>query len=267
MLLRWLHTAALAGEATRELWLHNNRIGRTGVHALFEAYAAGALPVLEKLRLVKFEIPVKQWNENVDDGWREIRLVDVNLTDLDLVFMAPLLRFRGVLQQVQQLELTHNSIGDMGLAALAEAFEGSGGSMAIQGAQLKQLSLFNNNVGDPGTEALVSALGALPMLESLNLGSNELGDHSVAHLARAAHNGLLPNLQQLQLRFCERISEEGLKPLAGAIDTGDLPSIMTVYVSEGQFQSHTDNPVAMALRKFRGLRSRESRPDLLPLLL
>jgi len=74
--------------------------------------------------------------------------------------------------------LSGNSIGDVGLSALADCV--SRGALA----QLTELGLSENGIGNAGITALATAMGsgALDKLEILHIFSNQIGDVGVQAL-------------------------------------------------------------------------------------
>ena len=77
--------------------------------------------------------------------------------------------------------------------------------------RLKSLSLASTGIGATGADALAAALrrGAMPMLETLNLSANHLGDKGVAALAAP---GTLPPLERLGLNS-NRLGDASVKAL------------------------------------------------------
>ena len=73
----------------------------------------------------------------------------------------------GALAQLTRLHLDHNSIGDAGLTAFAEAIKPTADNASGALPQLKKLYLHYNQIGDVGTQALAGALskGALDKLQ------------------------------------------------------------------------------------------------------
>ncbi|GIQ88652.1 hypothetical protein KIPB_010949, partial [Kipferlia bialata] len=89
------------------------------------------------------------------------------------------------LTQLTGLALDHNSIGDNGATSLSEA-------LSYLTALTVQLKLDHNSFGDAGASALGKALPYLTGLTGLSLDHNSIGDKGVAALAEA-----LPSLTQL----------------------------------------------------------------------
>ena len=69
-----------------------------------------------------------------------------------------------------------------------------------------ELNLDNNqNISDRGAKALAAAFaeGAMPKLEKLKLGFNQIGDEGAVALAEAVGKGALPELKRLDLMYNE----------------------------------------------------------------
>lgn len=119
-------------------------------------------------------------------------------------------------------------LGDAGVVALAYALH------CNVLPSLKQLFLTGNKIGDDGAGALSAALsqGAVPQLELLGLRNNEIGDLGMAALSDAfteKNNGTLQSLTHLYLDDnAAPVDCEGLKALAGALESGALPKLMVL---------------------------------------
>ena len=65
--------------------------------------------------------------------------------------------------------------------------------------------------------------GGLRKVETLNLGSNQMGDGAAAALAALLEEGAMPNLQVLGLGR-NQIADDGVAALASALRGGALPA-------------------------------------------
>ncbi|KAI2652311.1 Dynein regulatory complex subunit 5 [Labeo rohita] len=87
---------------------------------------------------------------------------------------------------LQELNFSHNHIGDRGARAIAKLLNRS---------QLKSLVVCNNQIRGPGAQALAHALSKNTTLMSLNLRLNRIGDEGGQALAQAlVKNNTLANL-------------------------------------------------------------------------
>jgi hypothetical protein len=167
------------------------------------------------------------------------------LTDTDTATLAALLA-AGALPELEELDLSSNSIGDRGLVALSEALS----RPAVCG-QLTALLLSHNAIQEEGMRALARALareGARSRLVRLELDDNGINASALRELlgctvaARGMQDGggdakgtrrqeaarLLPQLQVLDLRV-NFIDDEGFAALANALCDGALPRLQTLY--------------------------------------
>ena len=67
--------------------------------------------------------------------------------------------------------------------------------------QLEELNLYGNQMGDETAAALASLLeaGAMPKLKTLGLGGNRIGEAGMAALASAVRGGALPSCERIGL--------------------------------------------------------------------
>ena len=67
--------------------------------------------------------------------------------------------------------------------------------------QLEELMLFDNQMGDETAAALASLLeaGAMPKLKELGLNCNQIGEAGMAALASAVRGGALPSCEEIDL--------------------------------------------------------------------
>jgi Leucine-rich repeat (LRR) protein len=139
----------------------------------------------------------------------QIRLDTAKVSDEDLKNLA------GLEDKLRRINLSHTTIGDRGLAQIAEL------------KQLEQLRLAGPQITDAG----VAVLQSLPQLKHLHLIDVPLTDAGLAHL----HG--LKNLQSLYLDGT-RGSEQGMTELVEA-----LPGVH-LHFDGGHYRedSHADHP-------------------------
>jgi hypothetical protein len=125
-------------------------------------------------------------------------------------------------------------VGDAGASALAAAL----GRGALP--RLKILHLYNVAIGDAGLVALAPALRRRPALEHLRLYGNPFGDQGLAALvapppppagALSPPTGVLTKLKALGL-INTQITDAGCAALAAALDSGALPALEVVHISD-----------------------------------
>ncbi|CAK0866673.1 unnamed protein product [Prorocentrum cordatum] len=182
----------------------------------------------------RFESAERLVYTGLDWGDEEFRQVAAVLTSV-------------ALPRLQALNLSYNSMGDEGAAALAEALRAPGALPSLQ-----TLNLSFNSMGAEGAAALAEALrapGALPSLQTLNLARIDVGDEGAAALAEALRApGALPSLQELVLAR-NRVGNEGAAALAEALRAPDaLPSLQTLYLSVNDVGAEGAAALAEALR-------------------
>ena len=122
--------------------------------------------------------------------------------------------------------------GDLGLVTgtYDKAFE-------TEMEQADQLYYIGMKWSDADGVALVGALraaherGGLQQLETLNLGTNRMGDETAAALASLLEAGAMPKLETLGLAG-NRIGEAGMAALASAVRGGALPSCTYIGLSD-----------------------------------
>ena len=128
----------------------------------------------------------------------------------------------GALASCAQLYLNHSSVGDEGIAVLADAC-GRGGALQ----KLVRLSLIGNQIGDKGLEALAWACAhdaALPVLWDLWLSGNRIGCAGATALGKACTEGALAEVTTLTLGQ-NQIGDVGVEALAAALARGALPRL------------------------------------------
>ena len=114
---------------------------------------------------------------------------------------------------LEDLDLSYNTISDLGAFELAETLEN--GALT----RLEHLHLTNNRIDDKGLGAIARVLGrgpALRRLRSLYMGGNGLGDDAAGFLAAAMRAGALPALKTLTLQNNPHLGDRGAKHLADA---------------------------------------------------
>jgi len=115
-------------------------------------------------------------------------------------------------QPVQTLSLTACSIGDDGIAIIAEAL-----AQGDCSSQLHSLNLAGNYISDKGAIALAAALSKCSSLSLLNLSNNQVHAEGAKAIARAICDGALGrSLRSLSL-FGNHVGPEGAAALAVAL--------------------------------------------------
>ncbi|CAJ0590527.1 unnamed protein product [Cylicocyclus nassatus] len=97
---------------------------------------------------------------------------------------------------LQMIDLRNNQLGDAGVAKMFEALRNP---EVIKKSSLTAIVLWNNKISAAGMESIAAALCENPHLETLNIGSNPLGETGVQRLRPAlGANG--SNLRRLGLQ-------------------------------------------------------------------
>lgn len=103
----------------------------------------------------------------------------------------------GALANVSELIINHElcsiKISDVGLSTLADTI--TKGFLPL----LKTLNLSNNNIGDSGIASFSDIRGTLPQLQTLYLEYNNIGDSGLASLADTIARDSFPRLKKLDL--------------------------------------------------------------------
>ncbi|EYB90983.1 hypothetical protein Y032_0211g2174 [Ancylostoma ceylanicum] len=97
---------------------------------------------------------------------------------------------------IQMIDLRNNQLGDGGVAKMCEALRNP---EVIKKSSLTALVLWNNKITAAGMDSIAAALCENPHLETLNIGSNQLGEAGVQRL-RPALGGNGSNLRRLGLQ-------------------------------------------------------------------
>jgi hypothetical protein len=160
----------------------------------------------------------------------------------------------GALPAVTHLYLGFMHVGDAGASALAAALD--------RGAlpRLKALVLTEAAIGDAALVALAPALRRRHALEHLSLFGNPFGDEGLAALvappppagAPPLPNGGLKKLQLLDLRFTQ-VTDAGCAALAAALDSGVLPALQTLKLSDIPASAAAIDAVREALARSRAV--------------
>lgn len=137
----------------------------------------------------------------------------------------------GACPQLEELNLSHGRIGDVGMMELARAMEGG----APCNTTLRRLRLGSCGVGREGVKELAAAMaqGALPNLDHLSLSHNYYcGDEGVAYLAEAMRGGGLQRLRELDLS-CVGMGSVGVMVLSQAlIDHHACPQLVKLSLKD-----------------------------------
>jgi len=160
---------ASSGRRPLRLDLGGNLIGPHGARCLREAVAGGGLPPLSRLNLCNCGLGVA-----------------------GALHLADLLRdpaAAAALEDLEDLELGSNEVGEEGARALAAALP--------RCPALRKLHLSYNRLGEGGARALAEALPQCPALEQLELNNNGLGEGAARALAEALPR--CPALRELGL--------------------------------------------------------------------
>ena len=134
--------------------------------------------------------------------------------------------------------------------------------------RLTDLSLRSCGIGDAGLVALAPALRRLRRLKRLDFSGNTLGDEGLATLvapsplptgalAWVLTPRVLTQLEVLDLRSTQ-ISDAGCAALASALDSGTLPALKTVNLSDIRASAAPKDAVSEALANSRGKLERHS---------
>jgi len=159
---------------------------------------------------------------------------------------------------LELLYLARNHIGNDGLAALAEKASRS---------SMWQLVLTENEpIGDAGAIALAQAVSKEPSTAFVNLkwlflDSTSIGDKGVEALADAMVSGL-PSIERLALHNC-KLTNKGLGHLARAIEKGALAKCQYLYVQKNNFDAEGKH-MLKAATKPRGIKVHFGWPPPLP---
>jgi len=145
------------------------------------------------------------------------------------------------------LGLASNSIGSVGVAAIADAFK--------QGAMCN-LELFNmtgNQISDAGAMALAEAwaCGCVAKLTRLYLAFNQITDTGIRAVAEAMACGALPALTHMDVSG-NQITDTGIRAVAEAMASGALPALTHMDVS-GNILSDASKVILTDVLKVRGV--------------
>jgi Leucine-rich repeat (LRR) protein len=135
--------------------------------------------------------------------------LDLGWNHIGSLGMRYLSRYPGtILANCQELHLSGNGIGDLGMQAFS-------GTLVVGGvptlAHCQKLYFDSNSISDTGMEAFSEALssGALPAVTFLSLSYNQLGDDGVTAFLYACAGGALSQLVELRLAM-NQISVVGM---------------------------------------------------------
>jgi len=185
-----------------------------------------------------------------------VHITDQTLDDNECETLARALQLM-VPENLKQLYLSGNKIGDRGVASLVKGalalpnFEllflaknadiGDEGMVAIAEGLAKtkiwQLVLTETKIGNAGAKAFAAAIDkdseAFSSLRWLFLDSTQIGDKGVEALAKALTKGC-KSLERLALQNT-KLTNRGLCHLAKAIGEGALPKCEYLYVQNNEF--------------------------------
>ena len=144
--------------------------------------------------------------------------------------LGQMLRTNG-LPWLQSLWLLANAIGDAGLRSLCQGLECGGAP------SLSDLNLGGNQITPAGVASLAGPIGkgALRRLEKLNLGFNSLGKQGMAMLAPLRQ---LPLLHTLNLKGNE-IGDEGVSALLAELGKDDFKKLRELRLDDNELTSET----------------------------
>jgi hypothetical protein len=128
---------------------------------------------------------------------------------------------RGACQELKELHLAWNAIGDGGLSYLVEAF-------ALNSPKLSYLDLAGNGITSEGIHGLKFALAkknakTLVGLKYLSVRRNPIKALGAKELAHMLLNGWLPTLECLDISSCD-LGTTGLKALRSSLSSEALAS-------------------------------------------
>ena len=125
------------------------------------------------------------------------------------------------------LTIAINDISGRGVTGIAHAL-GKGAAPL-----LATLNVSQNPLGDEGAAALAGCLHAMPELSWLEMSECRLGDVGARALASAAKAGATPMLKLLSLR-ANAVGDEGIEAICEACASGGLPRLERLNLSETQ---------------------------------
>ena len=161
--------------AVEKLRLDNPAAGPDGVRRLMAELGAGALPALTLLSVFNTHVGdagasalATALGQGAMPRLRMLGLINAAIGHAGMVALAPALRR---LPALEVLQISHNPLGDEGLAALVALPPPAGAPPLTTGelATLRTIDLSRTQITDAGCAALAAALerGALPVLETL----------------------------------------------------------------------------------------------------
>ncbi|CAF0740150.1 unnamed protein product [Adineta ricciae] len=106
-------------------------------------------------------------------------------------------------QTLQELDLSHNSLGDDGIQILSQFF-------SLNNCEIKHLDLSSNHVTDVGAQSIADMLRRNRTIKRLSLNKNDIEDTGLGGIAIAIRNG---NERIVELKFDDnpRITREGIE--------------------------------------------------------
>jgi Leucine-rich repeat (LRR) protein len=126
---------------------------------------------------------------------------------------------------LQQLDLRHCRLDDLGISVLADA-------LATRNASILELDLGNNEITSVGVRALVEdSMGAMNSLTKLCLSSNRIRSEGATILADALGRNAMPSLTRLELGWC-CIDDDGCVVLVSALEQNASLQILDFKYNE-----------------------------------
>ena len=112
----------------------------------------------------------------------------------------------GVLERVTELSISHNKIGDNGIACIATALQTN--------TTMRTLYISECDISDMGAKSLARVLAVNRSLHDLSIKNNQIGDNGIAHISTALQTN--NTLSTLTVGY-ESVTDEGAVLLSSAL--------------------------------------------------